>query len=177
MKKRYIHLPLLLLAMVSSCTQLSEKWELRRQESDNRKALVAYLKTVQAAASARVVVQIVHADGTRGVTRIFPLKPEELQTLKRILPHTQLIPPSTREATMVTMTEAYFFRLEFLDAAGRVLSGKDPSFTWTSETRMLNLAVDYRHTLMDPTWYLPDADFLTMAKLPTLQAASKWLRR
>lgn len=177
MKKEIGVMALLCMLLVAAVPGCSHMTEAGRREAESLEQLIAYLKTVRAAASARITVRIVHADGTADISRSFPMTPAELAQLKTILMRSRPIPPSPQEPTMTPLGTRCFFNLEFLDASGRVLSAKDPSLTWTSETRMMNLPVDYQYTLFDPIWYLPDADFMTMLKMPTMRQAGKWANR
>lgn len=171
---KHIFRLLLLLPLLVGCTQLAEQRQFHRREAALKSDYTAFLQAVQQAASARICVTKFGKYGAADSKRVFVFPAAEFQNLRIILSHTKQLPISREEPQVATAQWACSFQLQLLDAGGRVLCSRDPSVTWTSETRMLNLPVNYRHTIYDPTWYLPDADFLTMIKLPTMRAASQW---
>lgn len=166
---------LLLVPVFVSCSQMAEQRQFKARKAFVHKSLAEYRSAVQQAAAARIVVVKPSATGQGELKRVFNFPQAEFTQLRGILSRTQPMPISREEPVMMTVSWACYFRLELLDAGGRVLASKDPSVTWTSETRMLNLPVDYQSTLFDPTWYLQDADFLAMVRLPTMRAANKWV--
>lgn len=164
------------LPLLVGCTQLAEQRQMRARERAVRDDLASFSQALHSAASARIVVERIETRYVRGAKRVFNLSAAEFSSLCDILSRSRALPVSPREPVSRPVAWAAYFRLELLDSSGRVLASRDPSVTWTSQTRMLNLPVDYQSTIYDPTWYLPDADFLALARLPSMRAADKWMR-
>lgn len=134
-----------------------------------QKRVEEFHSALQQAVAARVDVSKINMETGDVRERSLTLPPSEFATLKDILSRTKLIPVSAEPPTMATIIADDFY-LVLLDAKGQALETHHIHFTWTSES---NIKPRSPHTIFDPHWYLPDADYRRLLQLPTIRAAEK----
>lgn len=138
-----------------------------------QEALADFHSILQQATAAQIYVDKINmATGdVQECVLVFPA--EEFQTLKSLLSRTKLAPVSDEE-TAIAMIDGDFFWLQFMDDQGKKLDSYS-LYTWTSETRIeQRRRTAQRLTTADPIWYLSDADYEQLHRLPTVTASLEW---
>ena len=138
-----------------------------------QEALADFHTILQQAAAAQIYVDKINMATGDVQECVLAFPAEEFQALRSILSRTKLAPVSDEDPA-IALINGDFFWVQFMDAQGKELDSYS-LYTWTSETRIeQRRRTAQRLTTAAPIWYLSDADYEQLHRLPTITTAIEW---